>query len=454
MLYLLQINLCWAVFYGLYWLMYRQETFFRVNRFFLLLALLLGLVLPMDFAKLFIQPIDNQSIMTVYLETFVVGTKQTSEKIEHFSLDYKNVLWLVYALGCAVVLLRFLFGLKKLYTLYTHGEKEKKAGYTLVKTNEIHLPFSFMNFIFWSQHIDNEEVENRRILLHEIAHVRQRHSFDVLVLELLNIVFWCSPLVYLYKKSLRAVHEYLADEAATQDFSKREYGTLLIRQSQSGMQLAIANSFIHSQLKQRFVMMLKPSSSRIAYVKYALCTPFMVLLSYFLHQESINAQKVTFDQYGTKITSFEKYNITESIDTIVTFDPSTFVETVQIVKNVDTVYSKADKIPTFIQGQDSLMRFLAYNIKYPKEAREKVSEGRVLVEFQVNPYGWVENVMLKRSAGNDLLDKEALRVVSILAPEIITNKMAPHWTPGVYKGKNVSAYVVLPISFRAEKDGK
>ena len=454
MLYLLQINLCWAVFYGLYWLMYRQETFFRVNRFFLLFALLLGLVLPMDFAKYFLQPIDNQSIMTVYLETFVVGTKQTSEKIEHFSLDYKNVLWLVYALGCAVVLLRFLFGLKKLYTLYTHGEKEKKSGYILVKTDEIHLPFSFMNLIFWSQHIDNEEVENRRILLHEIAHVRQRHSFDVLVLELLNIVFWCSPLLYLYKKSLRAVHEYLADEAATVDCSKREYGTLLIRQSQSGMQLAIANSFIHSQLKQRFVMMLKPSSSRIAYVKYALCTPFMVLLSYFLHQESINAQKVTLDQYGVKTTSFEKYNIRESIDTIVTFNPSTFAETRQIVRNTDTIYLKADKVATFIEGQDSLMRFLAYNVKYPKEAREKTAEGKVLIEFTVNPYGWAEDVKLKRSAGNDFLDNEALRVVSILAPQMITNKTRPYWTAGMYQGKNVSTYVVLPISFKLEKDKK
>ena len=446
MLYLLQINLCWAVFYGLYWLMYRQETFFRVNRFFLLFALLLGLVLPMDFAKYFLQPIDNQSIMTVYLETFVVGTKQTSEKIEHFSLDYKNVLWLVYALGCAVVLLRFLFGLKKLYTLYTHGEKEKKSGYILVKTDEIHLPFSFMNLIFWSQHIDNEEVENRRILLHEIAHVRQRHSFDVLVLELLNIVFWCSPLLYLYKKSLRAVHEYLADEAATLNCSKREYGTLLIRQSQSGMQLAIANSFIHSQLKQRFVMMLKPSSSRIAYVKYALFLPLMIVISCSLHENNTVAEPRMAD-----------YEVRTSVDTIITFDPETFKEDMKLIQNVDSIYNSLDTPAEFKGGQTELFKFLSANLEYPEAEKKAGIEGKVSLKFTVTKNGNVYDPKVIKSSGNSKLDQAAIDVLWAMDKGNEFNPIDARfhkkgiWNAGIKNGKPVSTDFVLPISFRKEK---
>jgi bla regulator protein blaR1 len=450
MIYLLQINLCWAIFYALYWLFYRQETFFRANRFFLIFTLLLGLILPLDVAKYFSQPIDNQNIITVYLEDLIVSSKQTSEKIHAFSIDYKDLLMLAYFVGCAVVLLRFLFGLKKLYGFYMQGEKEKKEGYTLVKTQEIHLPFSFVGFIFWSELVDNEEEERYRILMHEVAHVRQRHSFDVLFVELLNIVFWCSPVLYLYKKSLRAVHEYLADEAATTDFSKREYGTLLIRQSQSGMQLAIANSFIHSQLKQRFAMMLKPSSPRVAYLKYAFCTPIVLILSYFLHQQSVEAQKVEINPDGAKITMFDNFNVRESIDTIVTFDPSTFKESVRIVNNIDTVYKVVNQPATFIGGQDALMNFLLNNVKYPKEAREKKIGGRAVIEFKINPRGWVNDVKLLKSSGNDLLDNEALRVISIFAPKIITDKTAPYWTPAVEKGKNVSTYFILPVSFSTE----
>lgn len=448
MVYLLQINLCWTIFYALYWLFYRQETFFRANRFFLIFTLISGLLLPLDVAKWFSQSVDNENIAIIYLKEIIVNANQTGEQIQAFSIDYKGLLLLVYLTGCAVVALRFLFGLKKLYHLYMQGEKEEREGYTLVKTQDTHLPFSFMGFVFWSKLIENEEEERYRILMHEVAHVRQRHSLDVLFVELLNIIFWCSPVLFLYKKSLRAVHEYLADEAATTDFSKKEYGTLLIRQSQSGMQLAIANSFIHSQLKQRFAMMLKPSSPRVAYLKYAFCTPIILFLSYFLHQQSINAQKIIAVEDIAKTSIYNHFEVRNSIDTIVTFDPSTFKESVRIINNTDTIYTIVDKQPTFIYGQDSLMRFLSDNIKYPKEAREKNISGRVVIKFEVNPRGWVSNIKLLRSSGNDLLDNEALRVVSIFSPNEISDKTTLYWFPGVLKGKNVSSYFLLPISFK------
>ncbi len=448
MVYLLQINLCWAIFYTLYWLFYRQETFFRANRFFLIFTLILGLILPFDIAKWLSQSVDNENVIVIYLKEIIVNANQTGEQIQTFSIDYREILTFLYAAGCTVVLLRFLFGLKKLYHLYTQGEKEKREGYTLVKTQEIHLPFSFMGFVFWSKLIENEDEERYRILMHEVAHVRQRHSLDVLFVELLNIIFWCSPVLFLYKKSLRAVHEYLADEAATTDFSKKEYGTLLIRQSQSGMQLAIANSFIHSQLKQRFAMMLKPSSPRVAYLKYVFCTPIILFLSYFLHQQSLNAQKVIALEDIAKTSISTNFDVRESIDTIVTFDPSTFKESIRIVSSTDTIYNRVDKQPTFIYGQDSLMRFLIYNVKYPKEAREKNISGRTVIKFEVNPRGWVSNIKLLRSSGSDLLDNEALRVISIFAPNEISDKTTLYWFPGVLKGKNVSTYFTLPISFK------
>ncbi len=117
---------------------------------------------------------------------------------------------------------------------------------------------------------------------HEKAHVRQRHSYDVVFLEILNIVFWCSPFIYLYKTSLRNVHEYLADEAVLRDNATPQYGRLLLRQRQSGMALSltsnISNHFF-SQLKKRILMMTRNKSKRPALIKYASAAPIFLILT-------------------------------------------------------------------------------------------------------------------------------------------------------------------------------
>jgi TonB family protein len=94
------------------------------------------------------------------------------------------------------------------------------------------------------------------------------------------------------------------------------------------------------------------------------------------------------------------------------------------------------------------MRFLSYNIKYPREASKKKISGRSVIRFKVNPRGWVSNVELLKSAGDASLDAEALRVVSLFVPEEFSERTAPSWTPAAHKGKNVSTYFTLPISFK------
>jgi TonB family protein len=295
------------------------------------------------------------------------------------------------------------------------------------------------------------------MLRHEVAHIKQRHTFDVLLIELLSIVFWCSPLVYCYKKSLRAVHEYLADDAATQTHSKQEYGSMLIRQLQSGMQPTIANSFISSQIKQRFAMMLKSSSPRAAYLKYSVCAPLIFILSVLLHQESLKAQEVFTDENGYKITKYTDFNIVESMDTIVTFDPATFKESIAFVKNIDSVYQKLDNPAEFIGGQVELMKYLGSAVQYPKEAREKKQEGRPIIQFIVTKNGWIDAVKIKKSSGYPLLDEEAKRIVLSMNDAFYTTTengcriTKSHWKPGAMNGKSTSCYFNLPLSFKLEK---
>ncbi|MEY4904497.1 MAG: hypothetical protein RLZZ292_2312, partial [Bacteroidota bacterium] len=211
---LLQTTFCWTIFYALYWLLYRQETFFQLNRLYLIVTLVLGVVLPWNVTKWLAERGASPTV-TQWLDPVVVGSQRLEIGVSDWVISYKEGLFYIYFLGCVVVAIRFLFGLKKLYFLYKKSEKQYKNGYILAKIEKKELPFSFFNIVFWSDANDQNDAATTALMLrHEVAHIQQRHSYDVSFLEILSIFFWCSPLIYCYKKSLRTVHEYLADEAA------------------------------------------------------------------------------------------------------------------------------------------------------------------------------------------------------------------------------------------------
>jgi hypothetical protein len=141
----------------------------------------------------------------------------------------------------------------------------------------VHLPFSFFNWIFINpQIIDLSDYQH--IMKHEQAHARQQHSLDVLFVSLVGIVFWWSPMIYFYKKSLRNVHEYLADAVVLSAVNLPDYGDLLLRQADSKAAFPLANHFIFSQLKKRFLMMTRRPSASFATAKYAFTVPIIALL--------------------------------------------------------------------------------------------------------------------------------------------------------------------------------
>ena len=279
--YFLQVNICWLLFYGVYYALLSKETFFKLNRIWLIASLLCGLALPFV-ADYFAVKVDATRLFAFTLEPFVVTAKALQQNIATDTEGvFLKVVATIYASGCAVLTARFITGLLLIFKILKNAKREKKEDYTLVFTEGGVPPFSFFNFIF----IDPKAFENydfQQIMQHEKAHVRQWHSYDVLFLELLNIVFWCSPLIYFYKTSLRNVHEYLADEAVLQDNAKAQYGRLLLRQRQSGMALSltsnISNHFF-SQLKKRILMMTRNKSKRPALIKYALAAPIFLILT-------------------------------------------------------------------------------------------------------------------------------------------------------------------------------
>ena len=280
--YFIKVTICWGLFYAFYALFLSKETFFKVNRWYLLATVLLGLVIPiipLDVATLLYQ----EPTTPMYIQPIVVGLQDLDTAIIVHTATEQNNYWLwllgsIYIIGVVITTSRFLHGMNKIFQLYRTGKVYSKSKYHLVLTSQAHLPFSFFNYLFWSEGSQIEETDAGNIITHEIAHINQWHSLDVLFLEILSILLWFSPPIYWYKKSLRVVHEYLADAYVLKDVHTKQYGHLLIKQAQSGIQLSLANHFLSSQLKKRIQMMTKDESKREALMKYLPALPLICLM--------------------------------------------------------------------------------------------------------------------------------------------------------------------------------
>lgn len=276
--YVLEVNICWLGFYLLYSLVLSRETFFEYNRWYLLAGLLGGLLIPLVEYQIIIEQIVEIPSVSLDLDDLSGLTATAVAEEPSFRDRLVQGLYVTYLLGVAILGIRFMMGLLRIAWLYWRGTKMERPGYALVKTPTVHPPFSFFHWLFQSQRIPLNEADEEKIITHEIEHIRQWHSLDVLLVEMIGIVLWFSPLVWLYRRSLRMIHEYQADEAVLQTTKRKSYGHLLIRQSMSGPPIAIANHFIHSQLKKRLTMMTKKKSTQRSLMKYTFILPVLALM--------------------------------------------------------------------------------------------------------------------------------------------------------------------------------
>lgn len=282
-------------------------------------ALLTGLLVPYlgSFIPANEASVEVYQVMTQFSTAEVTPQAYVEEVTPFFT--WMNLLWAVYILGGIVVLSRFLFGLNRIYCIYKEADKTQQTNYTLVESDKYHLPFSFFHFIFISKQLPlNDEVE--KVLRHEELHANQWHSIDIVFTELLQIFFWFNPILIMYKGALRQSHEYLADAYVTQDHNKNSYGQLLLQQSTSGLEIALANQFFHSQIKKRITMMYKEKSKRSAMVKYLAAVPVLVamLIIFSSNQKGATYSK---EELSTEFsTLYQSVSSDYSLDNMIKWD--------------------------------------------------------------------------------------------------------------------------------------
>ena len=185
---LLSINLYLILFYGIYLVFLRKETHFKLNRFYLIATVLLSIAIPfISLPEAATETIQSTTLSDTAQDLFAVQLIPDSNTAQES--PFWSILITVYLLGVVVFLLRFLMGLMSILTLIKNSPREKLQGYWLIKTAKAQKPFSFFNFLFWDNSSYLTTAEYQQIHEHELAHIKQWHSLDVVFLEIIHSFF-------------------------------------------------------------------------------------------------------------------------------------------------------------------------------------------------------------------------------------------------------------------------
>ncbi|MEG2594767.1 MAG: M56 family metallopeptidase, partial [Bacteroides sp.] len=277
--YILKTTLCLAGFYLFYRLLLSRETFHRFNRIVLLSILLLSLLIPLIEVSTAANGEVHQAVLSIEMLLMMAGDSSTvvTPETEKFSVTWMQMALLVYLIGVFFFIGRHLYSLWQMVRLFRSGHREKLPdGMIRIVHQKNIAPFSWINFIVISQK-DFEE-NGREILIHEKAHIRYRHSIDLLIADICIFFQWFNPASWFLKQELQNIHEYEADETVIREgVNPKEYQLLLIKKAVGTRLYSMANSFNHSKLKKRITMMLKEKSNPWARLKYLYVLPLAAI---------------------------------------------------------------------------------------------------------------------------------------------------------------------------------
>lgn len=425
MLYLLQVNVGLILFYALYKLVCTRDTFFRSRRFILIVSLVLPFILPFIDVREWLESRDRMIMLTHFdysavLPEIVVG----SEAVETGNRVFVLSEWIgyLYLAGVVALLVRLAVQAFSLYRLIVRMPEKEINGVCVKCLNDPSGPFSFFGWIFMNPAAVKED-EISEILTHEMAHVKQHHSVDVLLAEMVSICCWMNPFAWLLKREVRLNLEFLADRKVMEaGFATKSYQYHLLGLAYNH-KYGLSNNFNFSHLKQRIIMMNKKKSNAVGHIKYAL----FVLPAFAL----LVAGNISCSQDASQ-TEDAKEEVVAPVSPEAKEAPADSTAK-------EEVFMVAEQMPEYPGGMKEMLKFLQENVKYPENAMKNNVQGRVIVQFVVEKDGTPTEFKVLRSVDPDW-DAEALRVM----------KAMPKWKPGMQKGQVVRVKFTVPVSFKLQ----
>lgn len=312
---ILQIIVFQGLFLFIYDFWFRKETFYTSNRFYLIATSLLAVILPFITINISTQsslPTQIIALGEVVLnpQNFVLPEVFLSTK--KFVSVFPLLLW-IYFIGALISSSLFIWKLLKVIRLIDTNKKQQKRGFVLIFLKDSTSVFSFLNYIFIGENIKDKNFSY--LLAHEKVHIQQLHSLDLLWFEILKIILWFNPFVYLYQKQIIALHEFIADAESIKTFENKTYYNYLLNDLFQVENMAFVNQFYNKSLIQkRITMMTQTQSQKWKRMKYLFLIPIFSVIVLFscktqniTKQENAVSQKNTDDEFQKKAEKFTQF---------------------------------------------------------------------------------------------------------------------------------------------------
>lgn len=459
-----------AGFYLVYFFFLSRDTHYVRNRTFILLSVVLSFILPLISLKL------NQNGAIAYFgktlsEIFVIAErgKNAASAIGPRGNNTLIIIFTVYITGVIILGFKLLHDTGSLLLLIArHGRNRER----LVKFRGLNTSgFSAMGYVFVNQALAGEETEE--VIRHEMNHLKLNHYADIFLIELVKVLQWFNPVIYMINRSLRAVHEYQADEGClSSGISVVNYQNLLLNHIFRSRIFTPSNSFSNpSLIRKRITMMTREKSGAAASLKLLFVIPvvgmlMIIISSYRLgdadRYNSVLPGSETNRQIVPLISQYDDLKEPEQMPLTsppppppppkregnsLAGSPAQPKVSVEITKlevfqdkpesPPSEVFVVVEEMPAYPGGDKAMMEFIYNNIVYPAEAKEKNIQGRVVLRFVVKYNGEVGDVQVIKGV-DPLLNMEAQRVIENL----------PVWKPGKQGGKPVNVWYSVPVTFQ------
>lgn len=472
--YLLQSALVLLVLFVFYRLVLHNQPGLLYNRIYLLLAPLVALIIPLlelPFSFQTVLPTANV-IPAIQLQEVQVTAFGPTPAAETPLFSINQLLLLLYSMVGLFLIIRLGIQVVRIRMMASAASPlpAPDSAATVLKTENQAPSFVFLHYVFLGdmQHLSPQE--QQQILSHELAHVRLRHTYDVLYYEILTALLWFNPLVWLMKEELRNVHEFQADAEVLANCQPQEYSSLLAKEALFMAGIPVGSYFQKPQVFRR-LRMLQLHGQPASKTRLFLALPIILLLLLAFSANKVSADITPSVEEPASLTELlitapaRKAGIpvgnqkqagiaqdaTETIAKLAATETASTVkkEDFKNVKPAVTIppseeefsgekpYTYVEQMPEFKGGEGEMMKFMGRNIRYSKDAQEAGTEGLVVLTFVVDKEGGLQDIAIVKSL-HESLDKEAIRVVE---------KMQGQWSPGRQNGVAVPVRYTLPVRF-------
>ncbi|HKO78726.1 MAG TPA: M56 family metallopeptidase [Flavobacterium sp.] len=400
--YILKSSVLLFILIAVYKLFLENEKMHQFNRIYLIGCLIFGLIIPMhlfSFKTKNSNAVNHFELNEIILQKSNVSLRSISENQ-----------MAIYIITSIYIFIALLLSIRFFLNLYSFNKKNKKNekkiinGSKVVLIQEPTVPHSFLNTIYVNKQDFNNNTIAPELIAHETAHLQQKHSYDIIFIEFLQILFWFNPLIVMYKRAIKLNHEFLADETVNTKFNSiSQYQKMLLNIGSTQQKISLASSINYLITKKRLIMMTKRESKiRIIIKTVGVGCIFSLLL--FTFSAETNAQETTKQQ--NKVSN--------------------------VAKTIPEV-----KQPEFPGGMLAFYKFIGTNFKIPTELK---GSGKVVLTFMVEKDGSLSEFVILKDLGFGAAD-EVIRVL----------KLSPKWIPGKENNEIVRVKYSLPIQIEPSK---